>query len=65
MSKFMISMSDDPSKDEEIKVLHKLAENMPEGSYLAQLFTPDFVGWVQDRIRGDIFPDAFDYIAGP
>lgn len=57
MSRFMINVPDDPTKQEEIEALEKLAEKLPNNSYLKGLFTPDMVGWVKTQIKGDIMPD--------
>lgn len=57
MNKFMISLPDDSGPQDEIEALAKFANRMPEGSYLHMLFTGDFLGWVEQQITADLYPD--------
>jgi len=58
-----ISLSNDPSKDEEIDAIVKLVQkftNTPDGRYyLRSLFTDDLCKWVAQRIRNDFPPDVW------
>jgi hypothetical protein len=58
-----ISLSDDPSKDEEIDAIVKLLQKFalaPNGRfYLSSLFTEDLTKWVAQRIRNDFPPDVW------
>ena len=51
----------DLSKAEEIAIIEKL-HTFFKGSdtYLASLFTDDFLGWVSQQIKDDIMPDLYD-----
>ncbi len=57
MSGFMVKISEDPSKREEIAALRKVAERWPKDSYLASLFTEDFITWVAMQISADWPPN--------
>lgn len=47
------------SKEDEIGAIKKMAECAGDGSYLASLFTPEFVGWVESRVRDDLPPNVW------
>lgn len=57
MSKFMVNVSAESSKADEVNAIGKIAANMPSGSYLSSLFTQDLVDWVSEQIRWDFTPD--------
>lgn len=61
MTKFIISIQENPSKTEELNALFKFAHKMPTGSFLSHLFTDDFLGWTQSCIRGDILPNIYGW----
>jgi hypothetical protein len=58
----LIAKTDNPSKLREIEYLEAVAESVPANSYLASLFSRDFVDWVKGSIRGDLSCDAYGYI---
>ena len=55
----------DLSKAEEIAIIEKL-HMFFKGSdtYLASLFTDNFLGWVSNQIKNDIMPDLWDWGIG-
>jgi uncharacterized small protein (DUF1192 family) len=55
----MISLSDDPSKAEEIAALRKFAAQVPEDSYLKGLFTNDLVAWFEQKVLEDWDTDLY------
>jgi hypothetical protein len=59
-----LDITNDMSKQEEIKILDKLRDAFMENpdNYLASLFTNDFVGWCTNRIRDDFPLDAYEQI---
>ena len=50
-------LNGDTSVKKESAFLHEVAGLCQEGSYLHELFTPDFVAWVEQQIAGDALPD--------
>lgn len=52
----------DPSKAQEIEYLEEFVDGIPQGSYLSDTFRKEFVAWVKQQIKNDIFPDAWEYI---
>lgn len=48
-----------PSKQQEIDFLSLIVSNLPADSYLAGLFTPNFIGEVNRRIRDDWSMDVY------
>ncbi len=57
MTGFLIKISENPSKQQEIDALRKIAERWPKDSYLASLFTEDFRTWVVMQISADWPPN--------
>jgi hypothetical protein len=55
--KHVITPSSTSGKAEEIAFITNLAEDIQAGTYLAQLFTKNFVSWVVEQIRNDFTPD--------
>jgi hypothetical protein len=55
--KHVITPSSDSGKAEEIAFITNLAEDIQAGTYLADLFTKNFVSWVVEQIRNDFTPD--------
>jgi hypothetical protein len=43
----------DPSKQEEIEYIQEIASSIPDGAYLKGLFTDEFIGWVERKIKDD------------
>lgn len=59
-----LKIENGPSKEEEKKVLDKLHEvykSAPD-SYLANLFSEEFISWCQIQIGNDFTCDAYEYI---
>jgi len=53
---------DAPSKAEEIEIIEKLhAAFKGSDTYLASLFTDDFLGWVSNQIKNDFPPDVYGF----
>jgi len=55
--KHVITPSSTSGKAEEIAFITNLAEDIQAGTYLADLFTKNFVSWVVEQIRNDFTPD--------
>ena len=55
--KHEITPSSTSGKAEEIAFITNLAEDIQAGTYLADLFTKNFVSWVVEQIRNDFTPD--------
>lgn len=50
----------DPSKQEEIDALHKVADVFRNGdTYLSSFFTNDLLSWCEIQIKNDIGPDLY------
>lgn len=58
-SKMIKVVGTSSTKDEEIRALQKMAECAGDGSYLASLFTPEFVGWIESQIRLGLPPNMW------
>jgi len=50
------------TKAEEIKALGQMAKCVDRGSYLASLFTPAFIHWVETQIQDDGSADLYGYL---
>jgi len=59
MDKRITIVNGQSTKDEEKATLRKMAECALPGSYLASLFTPEFINWVEQQIRDDGCADLF------
>jgi hypothetical protein len=59
-SKMFAPLTGTSSKAEEIAALEKFAALCGSGSYLASVFTNQFLGWVEQGIKDDVCPDIFD-----
>ena len=59
-----LDIYNDMAKADEIKILDKLTKCFVENpdNYLASLFTAEFLGWVQNRIRDDFPVNVMEYI---
>ena len=59
-----LDITNDMAKVEEVKILDKLTKCFVENpdNYLASLFTAEFLGWVQNRIRDDFPVDVMEYV---
>ena len=59
-----IKWEQSPSKQEEIDTMRDIADYARDGrdTYLRSLFTPEFLQWVETKIRNDIGPDIMDYM---
>jgi hypothetical protein len=55
--KHVITPSSTSGKAEEIAFITNLADDIRPGTYLADLFTKNFVSWVVEQIRNDFTPD--------
>jgi hypothetical protein len=59
-TKFMVSVPDAmTSKAEEVGVLAKLADRMPDNTYLGMFFTNKLLFWFTDQVRQDWSTDIF------
>lgn len=54
-----LSLSADPSKQEEIDFLEAITEIVPKNSYLSNLFTKPAVSWLRQQIRDDFVCDLY------
>lgn len=57
--KHIIFPNSDAGKAEEIAFITHLAEDVQPGTYLADLFTKNFVSWIVEQIRNDFTPDLY------
>ena len=48
------------NKQEELELLTSLCQQVPEGTYLADLLTPRLCDWFAAQIHSDITPDVMD-----
>jgi len=54
-------LSKNPSKAEEIEFVEQVAALVPDGAYLKELFTTQFVGWVSEQIKNDFPPNLAEW----
>lgn len=49
----MLSLPEDPTKAQEIEFINTVYLSIPINSYLNQLFTSDFIHWIETSIKDD------------
>jgi hypothetical protein len=57
----MKNLEKNPTKQQEIDWLREVAASVPDGAYLAHLFSEAFVERVAAAVRSDVFPDFEDW----
>lgn len=59
---FNVRLEEDPFKAEEIELLRKMcSEFAGSGTYLENLFTPQFCDWAEQQIKNDFTVNVYDY----
>ena len=53
----MKAITKNSSKADEIECMESIAKSIPDGTYLKDLFTRDFISWVSEQIKNDFPPD--------
>lgn len=56
-------LTETATKADEIAFIESVAQNVPAGTYLHDLFTESFLAWVRAQIRGDVCPDIMNLVA--
>lgn len=57
----MKSLNDNPSKQEEIEFINEVRKAIPVNSYLDQLFTTEFIFWIETNIKEDWCLNLFEF----
>jgi hypothetical protein len=56
------TLSSTASKAEEIEHLETFAASLERGTYLADAFNPNLIGWIAQNIKSDIIPNMHEWI---
>ena len=57
----MKQITKDSSKSDEIECIESVAKAIPEGTYLKDLFSREFISWVSEQIRNDFPPTLWEH----
>lgn len=59
----VLTLNTASTKVEEIEAIEELANSIPAGTYLRDLFTGGLIKWVSSQIKNDFVPDIMDNYA--